>query len=80
MNKSEKARQLLADELFHEIVSGIEKQHTDALLATHPEDSATRERHYQAIRAVRAFVTELEIIRDSDAVNNFNNRLRSKHK
>lgn len=77
---SETARKLLSDELVQQLFADIEQRYKDRMINTEPADHEERERCYQMVRAVRDLQDELRIAAHQQAVTDFNNSLRSRHK
>ncbi len=67
-NRSERAKTLLDDEFFQEVMDVLKKQQIDVIINSNENDCDLRENSYRNIRVLDLIVAHLQGIADSDKI------------
>lgn len=67
-NRSERAKTLLDDEFFQEVIDVLKKQQIDVIINSNENDCDLRENSYRNIRVLDLIVAHLQGIADSDKI------------
>ena len=67
-NRSERAKTLLDDEFFQEVMDVLKKQQIDVIINSNENDCDLRENSYRNIRVLDLIVAHLQGIADSNKI------------
>lgn len=67
-NRAERAKTLLDDEFFQEVMDVLKKQQIDVIINSNENDCDLRENSYRNIRVLDLIVAHLQGIADSDKI------------